>query len=109
MEIKLGDIRKGDPLKKVVSIRVPKKIIDWMENNKISPSRLFNETAKIVMKNLEEQENNQDEVSLSSIKQNTPSDDEQIKPGIDKGYVRVGKIKVNKEKYKELVKEDEEK
>lgn len=47
-DIKLENLRKS-PKGKVIYIRISDKVSRWMSKNKISPSKLFNESAEVLM------------------------------------------------------------
>ena len=49
-DINLKDLQKK-PKEKVIYIRITEKVSKWMAQNKISPSKLFNEAAEVIMNN----------------------------------------------------------
>jgi hypothetical protein len=51
--IKISDLKKFESKSKVISIRTTEKISKWMSKNKISPTKLFNEAAEVIMKHNE--------------------------------------------------------
>ncbi len=58
--IKISDLKKQELREKVIYIRTTESISKWMKQNKISPSKLFNEAAEVIM--------NQNDTSTSSRK-----------------------------------------
>jgi len=48
-DIKIENLRRPELRNKVIYIRTTKRISDWMTKNKISPSKLFNESAEVIM------------------------------------------------------------
>lgn len=48
-DINLKDLQKK-PKEKVIYIRITEKVSKWMAENKVSPSKLFNEAAEVIMK-----------------------------------------------------------
>jgi len=53
-DIKVMDLKKVSTKKKIMSIRTTEEISKWMSKNKISPTKLFNEAAEVIMKHNEE-------------------------------------------------------
>lgn len=52
----LDRIRNGQKLEKTMFIRTSKKISEWMDKEKISPRKLFNYAATIIMEGTLENE-----------------------------------------------------
>ena len=48
-DINLDELKRK-PKEKVIYIRVTEKVSKWMAKNGISPSKLFNESAEVLMK-----------------------------------------------------------
>lgn len=48
-DIKINDLKKQELREKVIYVRTTETISKWMAKNKISPSKLFNEAAEVIM------------------------------------------------------------
>ncbi|NQV14352.1 hypothetical protein HQ531_02755 [bacterium] len=48
-DIQIERLKKPELRKEVISVRTTKRISDWMIENQISPSKLFNESAELIM------------------------------------------------------------
>ncbi len=48
-KINLADLKKTNRKNKVMSIRTSEKVSKWMTEKDISPSKLFNEAARVLM------------------------------------------------------------
>jgi len=58
-DVKINDLRRPELRNKVIYIRTTAKISKWMTQNNLSPSKLFNDCAEVIMQ--------QNETSVKNI------------------------------------------
>ncbi len=55
-DIKVRNLKRSEVSDKVIYIRTTEKIFKWMKQNRISPSKLFNNSAEVIMARKEKKE-----------------------------------------------------